>query len=133
MVQLLAPAQVNFKLKDDPVLWMLLGVVQCFLQSSGAIDTSPQKSTRIRSREVDTESGLLNLKGSLNGSSVIESRRRHLVTVCTLLCAELEHLKIETRLISEILASEMGEYVFLMCHARHEVVIVVDLHLIWWM
>ena len=33
---------------------------------------------------------------------------------CTLLCAELEHLKIETRLIGEMLASEMGEYVFLM-------------------
>ena len=31
---------------------------------------------------------------------------------CTLLCAELEHLKIETRLIGEMLASEMGEYVF---------------------
>ena len=33
---------------------------------------------------------------------------------CTLLCAELEHLKIETRLIDEMLASEMGEYVFVM-------------------
>ena len=33
---------------------------------------------------------------------------------CTLLCAELEHLKIETRLIDEMFASEMGEYVFLM-------------------
>ena len=33
---------------------------------------------------------------------------------CTLLCAELEHLKIETRLIDEMIASEMGEYVFLM-------------------
>ena len=32
----------------------------------------------------------------------------------TLLCAELEHLKIETRLIDEMFASEMGEYVFLM-------------------
>ena len=30
------------------------------------------------------------------------------------LVAELEHLKIETRLIEEIFASEMGEYVFLM-------------------
>ena len=27
--------------------------------------------------------------------------------------AELEHLKIETRLIDEMFASEMGEYVFL--------------------
>ena len=33
---------------------------------------------------------------------------------CTLLCAELEHLKIETRLIYEMFVSEMGEYVFLM-------------------
>ena len=33
---------------------------------------------------------------------------------CTLLCVELEHLKIETRLIDEMFASEMGEYVFLM-------------------
>ena len=33
---------------------------------------------------------------------------------CTLLCAELEHLKIETRLIDEMFASEMGECVFLM-------------------
>ncbi len=33
---------------------------------------------------------------------------------CTLLCAELEHLKIEKRLISEMLASEMGEYAFVM-------------------
>ena len=33
---------------------------------------------------------------------------------CTLLCVELEHLKIETRLIGEMLPSEMGEYVFLM-------------------
>ena len=32
----------------------------------------------------------------------------------TLLCVELEHLKIETRLIDEMFASEMGEYVFLM-------------------
>ena len=31
---------------------------------------------------------------------------------CTLLVAELEHLKIETRLIDEMFASEMGEYVF---------------------
>jgi hypothetical protein len=30
------------------------------------------------------------------------------------LVAELEHLKIETRLIDEMFASEMGEYVFLM-------------------
>ena len=29
---------------------------------------------------------------------------------CTLLSVELEHLKIETRLIGEMLASEMGEY-----------------------
>ena len=29
----------------------------------------------------------------------------------TLLCAELEHLKIETRLINVTLVSEMGEYV----------------------
>ena len=34
--------------------------------------------------------------------------------VFTLLCAELEHLKIETRLIDEMFPSEMGEYVFLM-------------------
>ena len=33
---------------------------------------------------------------------------------CTRLVSELEHLKIETRLIDEIFASEMGEYVFLM-------------------
>ncbi len=33
---------------------------------------------------------------------------------CTLLVAELEHLKIETRLIDEMFVSEMGEYVFLM-------------------
>ena len=32
----------------------------------------------------------------------------------TLLCVELEHLKIETRLIGEILTSEMGEYAFVM-------------------
>jgi hypothetical protein len=32
----------------------------------------------------------------------------------TLLVSELEHLKIETRLIDEMFASEMGEYVFLM-------------------
>jgi hypothetical protein len=33
---------------------------------------------------------------------------------CPRLVAELEHLKIETRLIDEMFASEMGEYVFLM-------------------
>ena len=33
---------------------------------------------------------------------------------CTVLSEELEHLKIETRLIDEKFASEMGEYVFLM-------------------
>ena len=33
---------------------------------------------------------------------------------CTLLCAELEHLKIETRLTDETPASEMGEYVSVM-------------------
>ena len=33
---------------------------------------------------------------------------------CTLLCVELEHLKIETRLIGEMIVSEMGEYVFVM-------------------
>ena len=33
---------------------------------------------------------------------------------CPRLFAELEHLKIETRLIDEMFASEMGEYVFLM-------------------
>ena len=33
---------------------------------------------------------------------------------CTLLCAELEHLKIETRLTSETPVSEMGEYVSVM-------------------
>ena len=32
----------------------------------------------------------------------------------TQLCAELEHLKIETRLIDEMFVSEMGEYVYLM-------------------
>ena len=32
--------------------------------------------------------------------------------VCTQLVVELEHLKIETRLIDEMFASEMGEYVF---------------------
>ena len=34
--------------------------------------------------------------------------------VCPQLVVELEHLKIETRLIDEMFASEMGEYVFLM-------------------
>ena len=34
--------------------------------------------------------------------------------VFTLLCTELEHLKIETRLTDEMFVSEMGEYVFLM-------------------
>ena len=33
---------------------------------------------------------------------------------CTPLCAELEHLKIETRLTSETLVSEMGEYASVM-------------------
>ena len=33
---------------------------------------------------------------------------------CPRLVAELEHLKIETRLIDAMFASEMGEYVFLM-------------------
>ena len=33
---------------------------------------------------------------------------------CPRLVAELEHLKIKTRLIDEMFASEMGEYVFLM-------------------
>ena len=33
---------------------------------------------------------------------------------CPRLVAELEHLKIETRLIDEMFVSEMGEYVFLM-------------------
>ena len=33
---------------------------------------------------------------------------------CTLLCAELEHLKIETRLIRETPVSEMGEYASVM-------------------
>ncbi len=33
---------------------------------------------------------------------------------CPRLVAELEHLKTETRLIDEMFASEMGEYVFLM-------------------
>ena len=33
---------------------------------------------------------------------------------CPRLVVELEHLKIETRLIEEIFTSEMGEYVFLM-------------------
>jgi hypothetical protein len=33
---------------------------------------------------------------------------------CPRLVVELEHLKIETRLIDEMFASEMGEYVFLM-------------------
>ena len=32
----------------------------------------------------------------------------------TLLCAEVEHLKIETRLINATLPSEMGEYVCVM-------------------
>ena len=32
----------------------------------------------------------------------------------TLLCAELEHLKIETRLINTTTVSEMGEYVIVM-------------------
>ena len=33
---------------------------------------------------------------------------------CTQLVGELEHLKTEARLIDEMFASEMGEYVFLM-------------------
>ncbi len=33
---------------------------------------------------------------------------------CPWLVTELEHLKIETRLIDEMFPSEMGEYVFLM-------------------
>ncbi len=33
---------------------------------------------------------------------------------CPRLVAELEHLKLETRLIDEMFVSEMGEYVFLM-------------------
>ena len=33
---------------------------------------------------------------------------------CTPLCAELEHLKIETRLTSETPVSEMGEYASVM-------------------
>ena len=33
---------------------------------------------------------------------------------CTPLCAELEHLKIETRLTSETFVSEMGEYTSVM-------------------
>ena len=33
---------------------------------------------------------------------------------CTLLCPELEHLKIKTRLTSETSVSEMGEYVTVM-------------------
>ena len=33
---------------------------------------------------------------------------------CTQLVGELEHLKTETRLIDEMFASEMSEYVFLM-------------------
>ena len=33
---------------------------------------------------------------------------------CPRLVEELEHLKIETRLIDEMFVSEMGEYVFLM-------------------
>ena len=33
---------------------------------------------------------------------------------CPRLVVELEHLKIETRLIDEMFVSEMGEYVFLM-------------------
>jgi hypothetical protein len=35
--------------------------------------------------------------------------------VYTGLLGELEHLKIETRLIDEMFASVMGEYVFLKC------------------
>ena len=33
---------------------------------------------------------------------------------CTQLVMELEHLKIEKRIIDEMFVSEMGEYVFLM-------------------
>jgi hypothetical protein len=33
---------------------------------------------------------------------------------CTLLCAELEHLKIETKLINATPVSEMGEYASVM-------------------
>ena len=39
---------------------------------------------------------------------------RNLLLIFTRLVAELEHLQIETRLIDEMLSSEMGEYVFLM-------------------
>ncbi len=44
----------------------------------------------------------------------LELRNLHTLLVCPRLVAELEHLKIETRLIDEMLVSEMGEYVFLM-------------------
>ncbi len=37
---------------------------------------------------------------------------------CTPLCAELEHLKIETRLTSETPVSEMGEYASVMLQVR---------------
>jgi hypothetical protein len=36
------------------------------------------------------------------------------------LVSELEHLKIETRLIDEMFASEMGEYVFLILKLNSE-------------
>ena len=63
------------------------------------------------------------LKGELQTKSIYEFRcDERLKTrveestrlVCTQLVVELEHLKIETRLIDEMFASEMGEYVFLM-------------------
>ena len=43
-------------------------------------------------------------------TSIKESTR----LACTPLCAELEHLKIETRLTSETPVSEMGEYASVM-------------------
>ena len=45
-----------------------------------------------------------------NKTRVEESTR----LTCPQLVVELEHLKIETRLIDEMFPSEMGEYVFLM-------------------
>ena len=53
----------------------------------------------------------MNFGGDERLKTIVEESTR---LTYTRLVAELEHLKIETRLIDEMFASEMGEYVFLM-------------------
>ena len=48
------------------------------------------------------------------GTQGRDERSNGIEKLCPRLVTELEHLKIETRLIDEMFASEMGEYVFLM-------------------